>query len=214
MRRRRQTNSGATFLGLDSFLDIVTNVIGAFFFVVIYAVLSAAGATGKITLPLASVPETSRVLAECRDETVFFIEADRLIERSNEVWKEADGLPFDERVDRLAEAGISSRYYTYEPRLARFGWYRRVVDTLVPLPGAVGERERELASEWSLFRRRLASYDPESHHIIFLVRTDSFEVFHAARRLAISMGFSVGWEPILAGEPLRFSAAGRSLTVY
>jgi hypothetical protein len=214
MRRRSRAGSGASFLGLDSFLDIVTNVIGALFFVVIYAALAAFGAAGRITMPMAAPADTKRILVEARGSTVFFTDADSLLARSNAVWREASALSFNARVARLRNAGVGNAFYEYRPEVETQFLSTRVVDTLVPRPGSLGENGTEIRGSMSVFRTRLATYDPAEHHIIFLARTDSFEVFHTARNIVIAAGFRVGWEPIEADEPLRFSTGGRDLAVY
>ena len=211
MSRRAINRDPESFLGLDSFMDIVTNVIGALFFVVIYAAMSAFGAKGKVTTPMLSVSDTEAIFFECRGNTVLFPDVDKLLEESNEVWKqtEKDGISVRMRVEKLNEAKVGNSFYTFVLELKTFGnIIFDATETLVPVSGSRGENASEFQREDSSFRRELARLDPKKHHIFFMVRTDSFEVFHTARRVAIKQGFRVGWDPIEVDDPLRFGSGG------
>jgi hypothetical protein len=216
MRRRAKRSGATSFVGLDSFLDIVTNVIGALFFVVIYAALSAFGAAGKITMPMASPAETQRILIECRGNTVFFTDVDSMVARSNQVWAQAARTApgFNARLARLRAANIRNAFYEYRPEVRTDALSTGIIDTFVPIAGALGETGVQIRESDSVFRKRLAAYDPAKYHVIFLTRTDSFEAFHAARSVVLASGFRVGWEPLDVGDPLRFSSGGRDLAVY
>jgi hypothetical protein len=55
------------------------------------------------------------------------------------------------------------------------------------------------------FRGELAQLHPERHYLSFWVWGDSFESYLAARRIAESAGFSVGWRAVPTPQPLRFA---------
>jgi len=182
MRKKRRV--APSFIGLDSFMDIVTNVIGALFFVVVYAALSSLGAKGKLTLPLLSESATEPVTFECRKNTVIYPDLENFMKKLQEVIDRHKGQGSDAIMEALEKAQIKSDYYQLRNKL-------RVEQTAGP-PGETG---RELSAGSSNFRRRLAKLDPSKHHVFFIVRADSFEVFRTARSVAVEMGFKVGWEP-------------------
>ncbi len=186
-------------MGLDSFMDIVTNVIGALFFVLVYVVLSSISAKGKVVLPMVETADTERVYFECRAGTVLNpdvdgLEADleRLLTQTGE-----EGLSQQELVSKANAAGIRNPFYTFRLELAG-GGIRRVYDMV---PGSKGEPESEIAAPESQFRKALSALDPSRQHVYFIVRTDSFEVFRAARRLAAQQGLAIGWGPLAADGP-------------
>lgn len=174
-------------MGLDSFMDIVTNVIGALFFILVYATLSSLGARGKVTLPMAREAETEAVFFECRGNTVLFPDIDGLR-------KQAEG-----KADEWRRGTISNDYYVC-----------RGLNAFEIVPDSRGETGALLAHEDSEFRAQLSLLDTNKQHLLFIVRTDSFEVFHAARRIAVDSGFRMGWEPYAEQRPLTFGAGGRS----
>ena len=62
---------------------------------------------------------------------------------------------------------------------------------------AEGWTLEDLASGGSGLREKLAELGPEDYWVQFRVHDDSFEAYLHARRVAESMGFSIGWTPAL-----------------
>jgi hypothetical protein len=201
--------------GLDSFMDIVTNVIGSLFFVIIFVALSASGAKGKVVTPILSEGSTKGIIFVCRANTIFFPDVNSLTERAAEVWKEceANGITdFQLKVDKLRKAKIENDYYRYEPNVSfsiKGGQILYTVsDDLIPVANAKGENIDAVKTENSEFQKALERLDPAKEHIFLLVDTDSFEVFHTARREIIKRGLAVGWDPIEKNQKLQFSQGG------
>lgn len=213
MNASSRTESAGDKIGLDSFLDIVTNVIGALFFVLVFVALSSFGARGKVTLPIVSVANTEPVLFECRGNTVLFPAIERLEEDASKALMDAmnKGMRPESAVAAVNQAGIGNPYYSCTLELTRMK-DQRVLPSIVltPMPGAAGETAAQLKEEGSVFRGALSQFDPKTHHIFFIVRSDSFEVFHVTRKAAIRAGFRIGWEPLSADEPYRAATSGRS----
>ena len=171
MRRRRGGGRGGdSFPGLDSLIDTTTGIIGALVFVLVYATLSSLGARARITTPLVSTGTTTGVMFECRKRTAFYIQD----------------------VRDWAESTPEERHGSFEN-----DYYKNVTDTsFKPRKRARGENASELKKSDSEFRRELRKLDPKTQHVFFLVRTDSFDVFHVARKVAMEEGFKVGWDPL------------------
>ncbi|HEO72424.1 MAG TPA: hypothetical protein ENN80_14285 [Candidatus Hydrogenedentes bacterium] len=202
-------------IALDSFMDIVTNVIGALFFVVIFAALCAFGIQGKILTPILSHSATHGVVFECRGNTVLFPDFDGLLARAQSVWDKAvqQGVTeLEPRLNMLRNAGIHNAYYRYTPGSlpphATMGAFKDLPVKFEPVPKAYGENGLDLQRQDSRFAAKLARLDPDRQHVFLFVQTDSFDIFHVVRRKAIDAGFAVGWEPMQPGEPLQFGDGG------
>jgi hypothetical protein len=208
--RRARGRDLTSLLTLDSFMDIVTNVNGALFFVVVYAALSAGAAKGKITTPMSTPGDTEEIFFECRDNTAFCPDIDGLLEKIRGVVKQAKqpGRATGDIMDNLKAANIGNAYYRFKVKETNLGTFTIRSPVLEIVPDARGEGSGDLQKATSAFRRDLKKFDPSRHHIFFLVRTDSFEVFHAARRVAIEEGFRVGWEPMKMGMGLGLGGGG------
>lgn len=216
MRRRRgRISDPAGFMGMDSFMDIVFNILGALFFVIIYVVLASQGAKGKVTTPLVSLSDTEDRTFECRANTVFYPEIVELFERAGKIVKDAKAQGIDDAralVKRVQQAGVGNEFYKFvirgeEVSLEQMRFYR--TSTFIePLKEARGEAGEALKAAGSRFRESLRRLDPGKNHIFFLVRHDSFEVFHTARRVAMEMGFKVGWHPLEADKPISVGSGG------
>jgi hypothetical protein len=209
MRRQTQNTSPDSFLNLDPFIDIVTNVIGAFFFVIIYIALASSGIKSKITTPLFSVVDTSPIYFECRNQTAFFPDIEGLRKESNDIWKRIRVDNWFRKVEILKTFNISNQFYTYVPEKARNkrgNW--TIEDNFEPIPDARGETSFQIKRQDSLFRRKLATLDPNKQHLYFIVRNDSFEIFHVARAITLESGFRVGWNPLESNNTLVFTSSG------
>lgn len=214
--KRIRGHNNSSFIGLDSFMDIVTNVIGALFFVIIYAALSTNLAKGKETLPIAKTPDTERIIFECRANTAFYPEFEKMLNRAS---KRLDKLYEEGGADKIIEevnnVNIENDFYKHEYDLFSIG--NILIDIgnkFIPKSDSKGEDVLQIEEENSKFQRELAKLDPKKHHIIFFVRTDSYHVFHIARRIAIKKGFGVGWEPINPNDPVSFGRGGRDIPIF
>jgi len=210
MPGRRQRKG--SFAELDSFMDIVTNVIGALFFVLVYVALASGGARGKVTLPMIEPADTEAVFFECRADTVLFPDVDSLTDQVTNILGRAVAEAGEGKVDindlqkELEEADIHNAYYKHECSVIHL--LLGQLQSFAMVPDAKGEHGHEIQSQGSEFRKKLAKLDPAKHHVFFIVRTDSFNVFHSARRLAVDQGFRVGWGPISAEGNLTFGSGG------
>jgi hypothetical protein len=205
---RRQRDEDP-LLSLDSFLDIVTNVVGVLILVAVVTVLGAgdvaissgAGAMRAIE------PSAPRTLFECRNGEMYFVDEDAHRERVVAEMERVHGGPpttpgeviatlesFDigdgthrVRARALAEGGIA---WIYELRR-----------------GARGESKAAIEDPDSAFQRRLAAAGTGGF-VYFVVDENSFELFRRARDLARARGVAVGWLPVAGKDPLELSVNG------
>jgi hypothetical protein len=205
MSRRREPDEAA--LPVDSFLDIVTNVVGVLVLVAMVTVLS----TGNITVPsgatamVAPNPSAARVLFECAGDEVLLLDeagnAERVLDevrRAGEAAISRDGL-----VALLDENDVGDETHRVRAeRLSRgVAWVYSLRD------GARGERIDELDREGSRFQQELAGLE-RGGFAYFIVHDDSFEAFRRAREIARARGIAVGWHPVEGRGPVRLSALG------
>jgi len=211
----RDRSRGSVFsVGLDSFVDIVMNVMGALFFMVIYVALLSHGMKSKITTPLTSASLTKPVFFECRNNTVFKTGLDQLAERLVSELKQCMGKDSSlgiNCIDKLREAGkVRNAFYIARPGLAVTSGGLGLAVSYEEAPGSRGESANELQQPGSAFRREMEGLDARKDHIFFIVRADSFAIFHSARRVARQQGFQTGWEPFKRDAKLGSGGGGRA----
>lgn len=214
MRRKRNVQP-ETFpqQNLDSFLDILMNVVGTLMFIGLFVSLATVLNASKIKrLPRSQNTNKNRYLFEIRDRKIINLEADF----------------------KTANRQINNFFY-YLPTCYRFDWYcsRRKLMAFrnftvrtshytvslqiqgiifTPLISESGETEQQISSESSNFQQTLKKLNPETDFLYFLVRSDSFDTFEKVWNLVEEEKFAVGWNPIAnKNEPIIFSQDGRPI---
>jgi hypothetical protein len=194
MGRYSRSRSTGEILGIDSLLDVVTNVIGALFFVIIYTVLSGMDIQGTITTPpMVSQTNTKPVYFECRNKTIIFPDIDGLVKEM-----------IDTTSGKIAKSAAENNFYKAQLGLGNRGLLVR----LDPIAEATGENEQNLRNVASSYQQKLNDFSSQEYHIFFFVREDSIELFHAARKVAKNKGFKVGWEPLHSATSLTLGGGG------
>ena len=67
-------------------------------------------------------------------------------------------------------------------------------------PRGKGDDEKSILKQNSRFKDYLNKYNPDSHHLKFLVWEDSFPVYLEARAIADGLGYKCGWQPAVAWQ--------------
>ncbi|NOX87601.1 MAG: hypothetical protein GXO77_01140 [Calditrichaeota bacterium] len=91
--------------------------------------------------------------------------------------------------------------------------YAAFQEVLLPRPGVSGESISDIRKPESEFNKILKKLDPEKQFIYFIVRSDSYEVFREARKLAWEKKVEVGWTPKPKDEVILFSPYGEETKV-
>jgi hypothetical protein len=203
----KRHGSDEILFSLDSFLDIVTNVVGVLVLVAMVTVLSA----GNISVPsgatamAAPKPTAARLLFECAGDEVFFVD------------EEGNGRRVLDEVSRTGDRAISRNDLvtlldnkdvgdaTHRVRADELS--RGLAWIYALRSGVHGERAADLDRAESAFRKKLAGL-PRGGFAYFVVHDDSFEIFRKARDIARQRGVSVGWHPVEGRTPVRLSANG------
>ena len=208
MSRRKSDPSEA--LSLDSFLDIVTNVVGVLILVAVVTVLSAGDitmATGATALRPPPKAAKTRVLLQCARDKVFVIDEEGNAEavRAAAAGWATDDVPLSSElvVARLDHNDIGDR--NHRIRAEQFG--EDLAWTYELRARARGDDEEDLRSGDSKLERLLRDVSPDSY-VYFVVEEGSFDVFREARELVRARGLATGWHPVERDAPLRISKAG------
>lgn len=205
MSKRR--GSDEILFSLDSFLDIVTNVVGVLVLVAMVTVLSA----GNISVPSGATamttpkPTAERVLFECAGDEIYVVDEEgngrRVLDevaRTGERKISADSL-----VALLDDNDVGDATHRVRADVVARG----VAWVYALRPGARGERAGDLDRPESAYRKQLGAIE-RGGFAYFVVHDDGFEVFKKAREIARARGVAVGWHPVEGRGPVRLSAVG------
>ncbi len=97
------------------------------------------------------------------------------------------------------------RYY-----LRTFAAFQEV---LLPRPDVRGEGITEIRKPDSQFNQWLNKLNPKKEFVYFIVRSDSYNVFREARKLAWERKLDVGWMPKPEDEVILFSPFGEETKI-
>ncbi len=195
----------------DSFLDVVSNVVGVLVLVAIAVILNAKDVKIDLGAPVVRPPPkaTTRVIFECSRERIFRLDDATLRTASQEfasryVAEQARTITPAERQRLFERSDVGNELYR-----VRIPDARSPSLSLELRDGAAGEDSLQILEPTSAYRAELAKISPKTHWIFFIVRNDSFEMFRGARQIAVEQGFAVGWDPKQAGAPLVFGSDAR-----
>lgn len=211
-------------LNLDSFMDIVTNVIGVLFFVLVYASLMAINvktsaapppviakveAHSTLTTPILSKGNTKPIVMTCIEGKVVYPRMEDLMDRVEKVIQSVlpdmalrDMSQLETIRARVEEQGIRSQNYEVH--------FQNTALRFTPVADYHGDSATALQDPDSQFRQALAGLNANQHHIFFIVDADSFDVFQTARKVAKDSGFKCGWEPKEKAAPILVGLTGGS----
>ncbi len=195
----------------DSFLDVVSNVVGVLVLVAIAVILNAKDIKIDLGAPVVRPPPkaTTRVIFECSRERIFRLDDAALHTISHDfasryVTEQARTITPMERQRLFDRSDVGNELYRVRiPDVRGSSLQLELRET------AVGEDSLQILEPTSAYRTELAQLSPATHWIFFIVRNDSFEMFRGARQLAIERGFSVGWDPKQREAPLIFGNDAR-----
>jgi len=214
-------------LSLDSFLDILTNVVGVLVLIAIVIVVNAGGLSVSLGTPMVhpAPKDRHRVLLEIRGNRLVHLDEaqlDKLFEEhvqrhTGKEFRDLDCNEFEALPALFEKHDVGNAFYRIklhiEERLALVDdgvtLARSLAFTFEPRKCVQGESLAEIRQPDSDYNALLTSLDPREHYLYFFVEPDSFEMFRTVRQIARSRGFSTGWDPRGPGEPLCFGPGGR-----
>jgi len=208
---RRSSRSGSGEINLDSLLDILSNVVGVMVLLAVMTVLSSQNIQLSLGTPLLrDPPENARPLKfEARGNQLYRINEEVMEERRKSAFAQYRQQTGTDPAGRLREVvyekyDIGDSNYRVDYRWA--GGRNNYV--YQPRSGVAGESVPMLVGGASTYEQLLKGQDTDRVYVSFIVRTDSFEAYSAAKRIAEKYGLQTGWEPISEQATLVFNADG------
>jgi hypothetical protein len=213
-------------LSLDSFLDILTNVVGVLVLIAMVIVVNAGGLSVSLGTPMVHSPaeDCQRILLEIRGNRLVHVDEKQLYglfedhtrRHFNKDFKALDADEFEALPTLFEQHDVGNEFYCVRPHIEeRLSFIEDGVRsvkfltfTFEPRNRSQGESLAEIRRPGSDYESLIEKLDSTRHYLYFFVQPDSFETFRAARQIARSRGFSTGWEPRGPGEPLCFGPEG------
>ena len=195
--------------------DMLTNTVGIMLFILIFASLSAGGATIYKHLPLERTTKAEAVWMLCSGGRIVSFDPDALGKQITE----GLGKPTFSNADNWAQRFAAKKFETDTLAVegnATATYMGGFFQQSVRLCAGVGVRRKAgggedaaaIRAQGSKFRRLLAGKNRTKEFFFFFVHPDSVALFRTARDQAAAAGFNVGWDPLGANEPARVSIIG------
>lgn len=115
-------------------------------------------------------------------------------------------LIFECRQNQIFPVSVDAEKYYYRT-------YAAFQEVFIPKPDAHGETITEIRQPGSKFHQILQQVDPQKQFFYFIVRSDSYDIFREARKLAWEKDIEVGWTPKPKDEIILFSPYGEKTKV-
>jgi hypothetical protein len=192
--------------------DMLSNTVGIMVFILVFTVLTAAGAMVTKHLPMEHDPgDRVAVFFICLGEQVLPLGTlDDVIDSLFDDHKPPSGGGYSEWQSWTSwfdKRELDLPCFTVKGSAGVESFYVRASFACVAKPGT-GEDPDQLQKEKSWYRSVLERYHPDNKFVYFEVYPDGLKAFQAARTVAHTMHFDVGWDPIEAGRDLRVNLGG------
>lgn len=206
MYRKLRKRDGASPLGLDSLMDILSCLVGLMLFIVMYTVmqLGTAAYQSEVLVSREPTPGSQRVVVLCANGTV------RLLDLRGPVRELLSGFEIVQSVgeiERFIDAerrAPTDRYFTYGLRhefRPTTDFYAMLDLEIAELPGVVGDSIHQL-DDRSRYATALRELSPDDAWLAFAVDSTSVDAFRRAREMAIAAGFATGFDLLTFDFPL------------
>lgn len=196
-------------VNLDSFLDIMTCLVGVLVLIIILTGLDAAQIRVLIPTPMEYDSDKRPIFIEARNNELFLVpltELQAIADNSlREISRQAAGN-LEQLLRLMHEVKVGTD--TYQIDLTYFTVGQFAVRPIEGVQGyALVHWDQEGPRDW--FGSILANMNPEEEMIAFLVRDDSYDVFKRARHLAWHEEIDVSYELLDVEEFIRFGMLGQ-----
>jgi hypothetical protein len=213
MRSRPRRRTQPVSENLDSFLDTLTNTVGALIFITLFVSLISANTRPKsqitIQTPLFSTSKKEALWFEIKNKKISYLNLGQVREKELEFsgnlpnCNKSNGNANDYQSCLLSILGRQSNF-----RVDTKNYDVKTVDNGVslvfePVSPNIGETTQQITTTDSEFKQILSNSNTDKNYVLFIVRPDSFEAFRAARKQAWDAGYQVGWEPHPNNLPIK-----------
>lgn len=202
-------SSRGASVNLDSFLDIMTCLVGVLVLIIILTGLDAAQIRVLIPTPMEYDSDKRPIFIEARNNQLFRIPLAEFQEMAEtnlrEVSRQAGGN-LEQLLQLIQKLKVGTDYYELDLSYFMVGQYG-----VRPIEGVAGypltHWDRESPRDW--YGGILASMNKEEEMLTFFVRDDSYDVFKRARHLAWHQDVDVSYELLDVNEPIKFGLLGQ-----
>jgi len=203
-------------INLDSFLDIMTCLVGVLVLILILTSLDAGQIKVLIMTPMDRETTKQQVYIECRSNELFYIDLPGLRQKVRTALDTEAPKYIEQYSDRMV--GLMNAYQKLDVQDDNY----KVILTYSMLDqmglqlksGVSGYTIQAFGSEkptdW--YGKILTSIDAEKQLLSFKVRDDSYRMFKLARALAWHAKVDVMYELLDVNDPLRFPLGGMMST--
>ena len=199
-------------VNLDSFLDIMTCMLGVLMLIILLTGIDASQIKVLIPTPMEHATDKKPVFIECRNNEMFRVnvgELQKLAQETLKTFSESAKGDSAQMLRGLTEAKVETEEFRVDLTYSLLGQF-----AIYPVPEAKGyalvDATKERETDW--YGRILTGLNREQEMLTFLVRDDSYEVFKRARSLAWNQKIEVSYELLDTAAPIKFGLGGsRSL---
>lgn len=211
MAKRKKSEEAS--ISMDSFLDILTCLVGVLMLIIIMTSIDASQTKVLIPTPMSQKSDKKLLFVECRNDQLFPIPLEdmqtQIEQEFNKLDKSLSGNP-DEMKEALKNLAFETDDYIIDSSYALVGQIAvtpKLTSEGDDLSGVNMQTvEGIVVPGW--YGKMLDDADPNSDIITFLVRDDSFKVFKKARALAWVKKIQVAYELLSVNDPIIFGLGG------
>lgn len=195
-------------VNLDSFLDIMTCMLGIIILMILLTGIDASQIKVLVPTPMEQPTDKRPIFIECRNNELFLVPIEDI---TRMVYDEMGALAEKAKGDQSAFAALlETATVKTESHQVDLAFALMSQFALTSLPGVSGYRlesvSRETAQDW--LGKILHDVRKDEEMITFLVRDDSYVVFKKARALAWLANVQVSCELLDVNEPIKFGLGG------
>jgi biopolymer transport protein ExbD len=195
-------------VNLDSFLDIMTCLVGVLVLIIILTGIDAAQIKVLIPTPMEYSTDKRPLFIEIRNNEMYRVPVDELQTKANEalrsITQQAQGN-VEQVLMLMNKAEVGTDIYRVDLSFFLTGQF-----AIVPIAGVPGYPlpawDKEGPSDW--YGSILMGMNKEQEMVTFLVRDDSFRLFKEARHLAWMQKIDVSYELLGSDDVIKFGLLG------
>jgi len=210
---KKKKKDDSTEISMDSFLDILTCLVGVLVLIIILTSIDAAQTKVLIATPMEVSSDKKLRFVECRDEKLYRVDLDMIASEVDQAFRKLDetltGDP-KEMSEALKNLSFESENYVVDTAYILVGQY-----ALTPKEGTKGDDLKGVNLQemggihvpgW--YGELLDKAEKDNDIITFLVRDNSFNVFKKARALAFVRKVQVAYWLLAVDDPIIFGLGG------
>jgi len=193
---------------LDSFLDIMTCLLGSLILILLLTSIDASQIQVLIPTPIEHRTDKKPIYIECRNNELFLVPVKDLQVKAQQALKEISEKAKGDTgrfLEMISTADVEGENYRVDLTYALTGQW-----AIIPKEDTHGytisDIQKEKPSDW--YGRILTGMDKDKEMLSFLVRDDSYEVFKAARALAWQQKVEVAYELLDVEDEIKFGLGG------